>query len=98
CENYELPTTLPQHFELQNAVWYFMLFKDEEFVERIISRYQQLRETYLSDEYLCDYIDSTIAYLGDAVDRNFQVWGYTFDEYLPLQPAERNPADHKTAV
>ena len=98
CENYELPTTLPQHFELQNAVWYFMLFKDEEFVERILSRYQQLRETYLNDEYLCDYIDSTIAYLGDAVDRNFQVWGYTFDEYLPLQPAERNPADHKTAV
>ena len=98
CENYELPTTLPQHFELQNTIWYFMLFKDEEFVERILSRYQQLRETYLSDEYLCDYIDSTIAYLGDAVDRNFQVWGYTFDEYLPLQPAERNPADHKTAV
>lgn len=98
CENYELPTTLPQHFELQNTIWYFMLFKDEEFVERILSRYQQLRETYLNDEYLCDYIDSTIAYLGDAVDRNFQVWGYTFDEYLPLQPAERNPADHKTAV
>ena len=75
-----------------------MLIKDEEFVERIIDRYHELRETWLSDEYLNNYMDETIAYLGDAVQRNYEVWGYTFTDYLPLQPTERNPADFEAAV
>ena len=32
CDNYVLPTTSPQHFEMQDTVWYFMLTKDEAFV------------------------------------------------------------------
>ena len=44
------------------------------------------RESFLSEAYLMDYIDESIAYLGPAIDRNFEVWGYTFEEYLPLEP------------
>ena len=98
CENYNHMTTMPQHFETQHAVWYFMLMKDEAFVQNIIDRYRELRETYLNEDYLNQYIDDTIAYLGPAIDRNFQVWGYTFTEYLPLSPTERNPADYEEAV
>lgn len=98
CDNYAHPATLPHHFELQNTIWYYMLTKDEEFVEQIINRYHKLRESWLSDESLGNYIDETIAYLGDAIARNYQVWGYTFDAYLPLNPEERNPQDHETAV
>ena len=83
---------------MQLCVWYYMLMKDEAFVERLIDRYRELRETYLDTDYLSQYIDDTVAYLGDAVERNFQVWGYTFDEYLPLEPVERNPKDHAAAV
>ena len=87
------------HFEMQNCLWYFMLFKDEDFTDRIISRYRELRKTYLSDEYLNNYIDETIAYLGDAIDRNYEVWGYTFgEEYDLFTPADRNPRDYETAV
>ena len=87
------------YFEMQNCLWYFMLFKDEDFTDRIISRYRQLRKTYLSDEYLNNYIDETIAYLGDAIDRNYEVWGYTFgEEYDLFTPADRNPRDYETAV
>ena len=87
------------HFKMQNCLWYFMLFKDEDFTDRIISRYRQLRKTYLSDEYLNNYIDETIAYLGDAIDRNYEVWGYTFgEEYDLFTPADRNPRDYETAV
>ena len=75
-----------------------MIIRDEEFVEEIIRRYHALRESWLSDEYLIDYIDKTIAYLGPAIDRNFDVWGYTFAEYRPLDPDSRNPEDYDAAV
>lgn len=98
CDNYELTTLEPRRFEMQLCVWYYMLMKDEYFVEHLIDRYRELRETYLNDDYLSQYIDDTVAYLGDAVDRNFEVWGYTFDEYLPLSPESRNPEDFTAAV
>ena len=97
CDNYMNSMLKPQHFQLQNNIWYFMLMKDEYFTERIISRYRELRKSHLSDDYLNQYIDDTIAYLGDAVDRNFDVWGYTFDKDL-IHPSERNPHSHEEAV
>ena len=90
-------TLAPQHFEMQHNVWYFMLMKDEEFTDQIIRRYRQLRQTYLSDAYLDRYIDETVAYLGDAIDRNYTVWGYTLQLDL-IQPAERNPRSQEAAV
>ena len=75
-----------------------MLMKDEEFVQDIIDRYYQLRKGILSDEYLLNYIDETVAYLGPAIERNFEKWGYTFTEYLPLSPKSRNPESFEAAV
>lgn len=97
CDNYIHSVIEPHHFELQYNVWYYMLMKDEYFTERIISRYRELRKSYLSDNYLDQYIDDIVAYLGDAVDRNFEVWGYTFDKDL-IQPPERNLGSHEEAV
>lgn len=90
-------------FGLTEYYLYTMLLKDEEFVERVIQRYRQLRETVLSEEYLMEYIDDTVVYLGDAVDRNFQVWGYSFDplqvsQDFRLDPISRNPATYEEAV
>ena len=82
---------------MQDEVWFYMLMKDENFTERIIERYGELRKTYLSDEYLENYIDETLAYLGDAIDRNFSVWGYTFELEL-LRPESRNIESHEEAV
>lgn len=64
---------------LANRGWYGELMKDEAFVERVLDRYAQLRQGCLSDEYLLNYIDQTIAYLGPAIARNDQVWGYSYD-------------------
>ena len=36
CDNYTSLTTQPQHFEMQNGVWYYMLTKNEDFVRQII--------------------------------------------------------------
>ena len=56
-----------------------------------IKRYQKLRKSYLSEEYLNQYIEDVKAYLGDAIERNYEKWGYSFEEpYDLLTPADRN--------
>ena len=83
--------------------WFYMLVKDEDFVKRIIWRYKELRKSVLSEEYLMNYIDETVNYLGDAVDRNYNVWGYSFDpENLNitnrLDPIDRNLRSYDEAI
>ncbi len=86
-------------FSFQNKVWYIMLMKDDYFTDLVIKRYKFLRKTVLSDEYLINYIDKTVKYLGPAIDRNFDKWGYTFliDKGL-LEPAERNLKSYDAAL
>lgn len=72
-------------FLFPHSLWYTMLCKDTAFVERVIFRYRQLRQTILSEEYLMDYIDGTAAWLGPAIERNFQVWGTEPQLLLPVQ-------------
>lgn len=43
----------------------------------------------LSEESLLTFIDETQQYLGPAIDRNFEVWGYTFDRPHQLE-ADQN--------
>ena len=97
-DNYRLSVSDPYIFQMEQVAWYVMLMKDEDFTEKIISRYRQLREGVLSEEYLMNYIDETLAYLGPAIERNFEVWGYTFEEYRPLNPDDRNPDSFEQAV
>ena len=97
CDNYNYSVIEPQHFRMQNAVWFFMLMKDEYFTESTINRYRELRATYFNEEYLNQYIDDVVAYLGDAPDRNFEVWGYTLYDDM-IEPEERNPRSFEEAV
>lgn len=90
-------------FAMVDRYFYYMLTKDEKFTDAVIDRYRELRQDILSDERLCAYIDDAVAYLGDAVDRNWEVWGYTFDptqvhEGGKVAPDERNPATYEEAV
>lgn len=99
CDNYQEKAISHKGFQFQYDVWYVMLMKDEGFTEKIISRYAELRKTYLSDDYLNKYVDDTVAYLGDAVGRNFEKWGYTFeDDFGMLTPAERNLGSYDEAI
>ena len=62
--------------------WFERLWQDKTFREQSCERYRQLRKTTLSDEYIYDKIASYQEELGDAVDRNFKVWGYSFEDNL----------------
>lgn len=90
-------------FEMIYRPHYFMLVKDQHFIERVIARYRQLRKTVLSDQYVMDYIEQSQAFLGGAVARNYEVWGYSFDaaaldEENRLSPPERNPGSYAAAI
>lgn len=94
----------PQNFVLHSQMWYSYLFKDPHFVDEVVARYWQLRDRVFSEEYLTEYIDQTIAYLGDAVQRNYEVWGYSFQSeynganYDFLTPADRNVRTYDQAI
>ncbi len=100
-----------REFLLSQRGWYAKLMQDENFVERVISRYRQLRRDVLSEERLLAYEKEIETWLGGAVDRNFSVWGWTFDpEQLSTRERKRpdpatgetlreaNPASYEEAV
>lgn len=101
---YEISVISPETFSLQNSMWYSYLFKDKEFVDRVVQRYYELRETFFDEEYVLNYIDETIAYLGPAIERNYEKWGYSFNseyngkKYDFLVPEERNVRSYDEAV
>jgi hypothetical protein len=76
-----------------------MLCRDEAFTEAIVTRYKELRQSVLSEEYLMNYIDQTVAYLGDAIDRNFDKWGYSFlAGYSLLKGEDREICSYEEAI
>ena len=88
---------------MTSGTWYTMLIRDEAFVNKVIARYRQLRRTVLSQRYLLGYIDDVVAYLGDAIDRNYAVWGLAFEpeklDYRDkLEPDSRNPRSYEEAI
>ena len=97
CDNFPEDVVTPDRFDLISENLYFMLFKDEDFVEQVIDRYWELREAYFSDEYLMSYIDETLEWLGPAVERNNERWALAMVEDM-LRPAERNVHGHGEAV
>lgn len=85
---YELPA---ETFIVSERGWYSQLMKSERFVKKVIRRYQKLRKGVLSDSYLTDYIGETERWLGSGVERNFKVWGYSFDYNNLAKNTRRNP-------
>ncbi len=99
-------SVLNTNFVMLGKPLFSMLFRDEQFTEKIIRRYRELREGLLADDRILDYVDSVVEYLGPAVERNYAVWGYTLDpEIVPaldsdqrLTPVYRNPASFEEAI
>lgn len=98
-DNYTESMTSPQTFALQRRMWYQYLMKDEDFVERVIRKYERLRKDCMDETYLLQYVDDTVAYLGPAIERNYEKWGYSFGKESDLLiPEERNPRSYEEAV
>ena len=99
CDAYQERAMETDDFLLVSCLWFHMLFMDDDFTDSVVKRYRELRKTVFSEEYLFGFIDDTVEYLGDAVDRNYGRWGYTFDkEYDLLHPTDRNPRSYEESV
>lgn len=90
-------------FSLPKHPYYVMLLRDKKFVDLLINRYRELRKTILSEAYINQFIDDTVEYLGPAIDRNYERWGYSYDVSKvdgnnKLFPDERNPKNYEEAV
>lgn len=100
CDHYQEHSVVePQHFQMQQELWFEMLTKDPHFTNLLIKRYRDLRKTFFSDEYLDQYIDEVVDYLGPAIQRNNRKWGYSFSPSCDLLiPASRNPRSYEEAI
>lgn len=98
-DNYFQDMLENQDFMMKDRSWFQMLLKDEYFTQRVISRYRELRQSLLSEDYLYDYIDGVIDYLGPAIERNFVKWGDTFtDAKNKYADKSRNPESYLEAI
>ena len=98
-DNYQENEISYRMFSLQDGLWYDMLFKDERFTERVISRYYELEKKHFNEEYMNEYIDAVITYLSPAIDRNFERWGHTFlPQWDRLIGPDRNLHSYDEAV
>ncbi|MBT9136247.1 MAG: hypothetical protein DDT34_01321 [Firmicutes bacterium] len=100
-ENYPASLLADRGFVVAGNNWFNRLLQDRNFARRVIDRYRELRQGVLSDEALLGDIDGLVTELGDAVKRNFSVWGYTFYENLLSRDADglpRDPRSHADAL
>lgn len=97
-DNYRETQMTVDGFNLSGRAWFTMLLRDKKFAERIPERYAQLRETWFNEEYLFNYIDETLEYLGPAVARNNARWPVGTPGENNLSDPERNPATFEEAV
>lgn len=100
-DNYQTGAKSIDKFYVAKSNWYNRLFNDRKFTDAVVTQYRELRKGILSEKNLLELVDGNVAYLGDAVDRNFKIWGYTFNENL-LPPDElgnsRDPKSYDEAV
>ena len=90
CDNFPTDPVSPYQLEMENHTWFLMLCRSPRFVGKVLARYQELRKTVLSEAYLENYIDETLAYLGPAIERNTRRWEKAVTEWEPLTPVDRN--------
>ncbi len=99
-DNYQWFAMDYEAFVMQEVAWFSQLMRDRAFVDKVVARYQELRQGVLAEEYLCEQIDNYVAELGDAVVRNYAVWGYSFYDDLIVDENElhMNPTSYEEAI
>lgn len=63
--------------------WFERLMEDEEYRNRVYCRWTEFRETIYSEEEIEGIVDSCVAVLGDAVNRNFEKYPILGEYFWP---------------
>lgn len=81
-DNYQGAAQDFTHYITPQAAWFSRMLEDRNFVKRLVSRYEELRRGVLSTAYVNGKIEEYQKELGEARERNFAVWGYSFNSNL----------------
>jgi len=84
-------------FILADRGWFDRLMMSPTFTDGAIRRWNELRRGVLAEERLISYMQEVEDWLGSAIDRNFEVWGYSFDPEQVSAMARRRPTDAEAA-
>ena len=85
-------------FYLNGRGWFDRLFMSPYFTQQVIRRWNSLRQGGLSEERLVEYMDDVTMWLGSAIDRNFEVWGFSFDYNYLTEFERRLPRPEERAA
>jgi len=85
-------------FLLADRGWFDRLMMCPHFTDSVIRRWTELRRNTLSEERLVNYMQEVEDWLGLAIERNFEVWGYSFDPEQVSHLARRNPTHAERAM
>jgi len=77
--------------------WQVRMMEDTNFIDRLYSRYADLRQTSLSDVSLNNYIDSITNLINEAQLRHYQRWPFT-DEYYGAPEVDGQPNSFAEAI
>lgn len=80
--NFQWRSLSEKEFHTVSNSWLSRVCQDRAFIDKVVARYRQLRESTLSEAHIQALLASYQRELGAAVDRNFQIWGYSFAENL----------------
>ena len=95
-DNYQWFAQEFDEFYLPEMAWFERLLQDRAFVDKVVKRYYELRENELSEDNMYGILDTAEATMGDAIDRNYKVWGYIF-EYNIMSEKRRNISSYEEA-
>ena len=81
--NYYLEEQKTEYTAMQTRAFYEELVKDERFLQALMDRYLELRETSLNDDYVMSKIDDISDYINSARQREWFRWkdSYFNEEY-----------------
>lgn len=78
-DNYSLEASNYESLPFASQPWFEKLIQDPDFQERVSERYRELRKGILSDEYINNFIDETVEYLGNARERDYVRWKESYE-------------------
>lgn len=97
-DNYQWFSQDFTRFFTDDKAWFGRLLQDRAFVDRVVSRYYELRSSTLSTEHIYERIEQLEQELGEAKERNFAVWGYSFYENMLARSDENANPDSCSAA
>jgi hypothetical protein len=78
--------------------WYKQFMQDEVFVSEFIKRYKELRRSTLSTKNVLSLIDENYDLIKESADRNFEKYGYIFEESIVAKRSDDYPTNFDEAI